>query len=125
MGLKWTDSREIGEALYDANPDLDPKTVRFTDMHQWICDLEDFDDDPNASNEKILEAILLVWLDEAEYSGGPALAARLLIRINKMTEAMKITLSTQPADARWGEKATYSINNDGITLHLTAKMTSA
>jgi len=46
-------------------------------------------------------------------------AARLLIRINKMTEAMKITLSTQPADARWGEKATYSINNDGITLHLT------
>ena len=66
MGLKWTDSREIGEALYDANPDLDPKTVRFTDMHQWICDLEDFDDDPNASNEKILEAILLVWLDEAE-----------------------------------------------------------
>jgi FeS assembly protein IscX len=56
MGLKWTDSREIGEALYDANPDLDPKTVRFTDMHQWICDLEDFDDDPNASNEKILEA---------------------------------------------------------------------
>lgn len=46
MGLKWTDSREIGEALYDAYPDLDPKTVRFTDMHQWICDLEDFDDDP-------------------------------------------------------------------------------
>ena len=45
MGLKWTDSREIGEALYDAYPDLDPKTVRFTDMHQWICDLEDFDDD--------------------------------------------------------------------------------
>ena len=38
MALKWTDSREIGEALYDAYPDLDPKTVRFTDMHQWICD---------------------------------------------------------------------------------------
>ena len=37
MGLKWTDSREIGEALYDAFPDLDPKTVRFTDMHQWIA----------------------------------------------------------------------------------------
>ncbi|PQK53554.1 Fe-S assembly protein IscX [Escherichia coli] len=46
--------------------ELDPKTVRFTDMHQWICDLEDFDDDPQASNEKILEAILLVWQDEAE-----------------------------------------------------------
>ncbi len=52
MALKWTDSREIGEALYDAYPDLDPKTVRFTDMHQWICDPEEFDDDPNASNEK-------------------------------------------------------------------------
>lgn len=38
-----------------------------------------------------------------------------------MTEAMKITLSTQPADARWGDKATYSINNDGITLHLNGK----
>ncbi len=66
MGLKWTDSREIGEALYDSRPDLDPKTVRFTDLHQWICDLEDFDDDPGGSNEKILEAILLVWLDETD-----------------------------------------------------------
>ncbi|MDI5399911.1 Fe-S cluster assembly protein IscX, partial [Salmonella enterica subsp. enterica serovar Kentucky] len=42
----WTDSREIGEALYDAYPDVDPKTVRFTDLHQWICELDDFDDDP-------------------------------------------------------------------------------
>lgn len=41
MGLKWTDSREIGEALYDAYPDVDPKTVRFTDLHQWICELDD------------------------------------------------------------------------------------
>ena len=53
MGLKWTDSREIGEALYDAYPDIDPKTVRFTDMHQWICALEDFDDDPQASNSRL------------------------------------------------------------------------
>ncbi|MCL2899725.1 Fe-S cluster assembly protein IscX [Brenneria tiliae] len=66
MGLKWTDSRGIGEALYDRFPELDPKTVRFTDMHQWICELEEFDDAPDASSEKILEAILLVWLDEAE-----------------------------------------------------------
>ena len=66
MALKWTDSREIGEALYDAYPDTDPKTVRFTDMHRWICQLEAFDDQPNASSEKILEAILLVWLDEFE-----------------------------------------------------------
>ena len=50
----------------DRNPDLDPKTVRFTDLHKWICELEDFDDDPNKSNEAILEAILLKWLDEFE-----------------------------------------------------------
>ncbi|AKH62114.1 MULTISPECIES: Fe-S cluster assembly protein IscX [Photorhabdus] len=66
MSLKWSDSREIGEALFDKFPDLDPKTVRFTDMHQWICDLDDFDDAPEKSNEKVLEAILLVWLDEFE-----------------------------------------------------------
>lgn len=66
MSIKWTDSRAIGEALYDQFPDTDPKTVRFTDLHQWICELEDFDDNPDASNEKILEAILLVWMDEYE-----------------------------------------------------------
>ena len=66
MGLKWQDSREIGEALYDLYPDTDPKTVRFTDMHQWICELEEFDDATEKSNEKVLEAILLVWLDEFE-----------------------------------------------------------
>ncbi|WP_029684665.1 Fe-S cluster assembly protein IscX [Tatumella saanichensis] len=64
MSLKWTDSRAIGEALYDEYPDTDPKTVRFTDLHRWICELDGFDDNPDASNEKILEAILLVWLDE-------------------------------------------------------------
>ena len=64
--MKWADSQAIAEALYDRNPDLDPKTVRFTDMHQWICELEGFDDVPENSNEKILEAILLCWLDEYE-----------------------------------------------------------
>lgn len=64
--MKWTDSQLIAEALYDRDPDLDPKTVRFTDMHQWICELDGFDDDPEKSNEKILEAILLCWLDEYE-----------------------------------------------------------
>ncbi|WP_439328245.1 Fe-S cluster assembly protein IscX [Lonepinella sp. BR2357] len=64
--MKWTDVQAIAEALYDRDPDLDPKTVRFTDMHQWICELEDFDDNPEASNEKILEGILLAWLDEFE-----------------------------------------------------------
>ena len=64
--MKWSDTLEIGEALFDLYPDTDPKTVRFTDMHQWICNLDGFDDDPQKSNEKILEAILLVWLDEFE-----------------------------------------------------------
>lgn len=62
--MKWTDVQEIAEMLYERDPDLDPKTVRFTDMHQWICEFKDFDDDPEASNERILEAILLHWLDE-------------------------------------------------------------
>ncbi len=66
MSLKWTDSQAIGEALYDRYPDIDPRTVRFTDLHRWICLLDDFNDDPQASNEKILEAVLLVWLDEAD-----------------------------------------------------------
>lgn len=64
--MKWTDAQEIAEILYDRDPDLDPKTVRFTDMHRWICELDGFDDDPEASNEKILEAILLRWLEEYE-----------------------------------------------------------
>lgn len=64
--MKWHDTREIGEALYDIYPEVDPKTVRFTDMYQWICALDDFDDEPQKSNEKVLEAILLVWLDEYE-----------------------------------------------------------
>ena len=64
MGLKWTDSQDIAIELADKFPDLNPQTVRFTDMHQWITELEDFDDEPNRSNEKILEVILLCWLDE-------------------------------------------------------------
>ncbi|MBD1576678.1 MULTISPECIES: Fe-S cluster assembly protein IscX [Vibrio] len=64
MGLKWSDSQDIAIELYEKFPDLDPTTVRFTDMHQWITELEEFDDQPNKSNEKILEAILLCWLDE-------------------------------------------------------------
>ena len=44
--MKWTDAQLIAEELYDHNPDLDPKTVRFTDLHKWICELDGFDDDP-------------------------------------------------------------------------------
>ncbi|ART81856.1 Fe-S assembly protein IscX [Oceanisphaera profunda] len=64
MSLKWTDSREIALDLLEAYPDTDPKTVRFTDLHQWICELDGFDDDPKRSNENILEAIIMIWMDE-------------------------------------------------------------
>lgn len=64
--MKWTDTYDIAAALYDLHPDTDPLTVRFTDMHQWICDLDGFDDDPQASNERILEAIQAAWIEEAE-----------------------------------------------------------
>lgn len=64
--MKWTDSLEIALALAETRPDVDPRTVRYTDMHSWICALEEFDDDPQASNERILEAIQMAWIDEAD-----------------------------------------------------------
>tara|TARA_B100000035_G_scaffold152334_1_gene129756 strand:+ start:2008 stop:2205 length:198 start_codon:yes stop_codon:yes gene_type:complete len=64
MSLKWTDSLDIAIELSDKYPDVDPKYIRYTDLHQWICDLESFDDDPDNSNEKILEAIQMNWIDE-------------------------------------------------------------
>jgi FeS assembly protein IscX len=63
--MKWTDILPIAEALYDKHPELDPLTIRFTDLHRWVCELEEFDDEPNRSNEKILEAIQTAWIDEA------------------------------------------------------------
>ncbi|GLT19539.1 Fe-S assembly protein IscX [Vibrio zhanjiangensis] len=64
--MKWTDSRDIAIELCDKFPDLDPKTVRFTDLHKWITELDEFDDEPNRSNEKILEAVILCWMDEMD-----------------------------------------------------------
>jgi FeS assembly protein IscX len=64
--MKWTDTLRIAEALFDKFPDIDPLTVRFTDLHRWITELEDFADDPNRSGEKILEAIQMAWIDEAK-----------------------------------------------------------
>mgnify|MGYP006287911137 FL=1 len=64
--MKWTDTREIAIALAETQPDVDPKAIRFTDLHRWVMALPGFDDDPNRSNEKILEAIQMQWIDEAE-----------------------------------------------------------
>ena len=66
MSLKWTDSRDIAIALDEAHPDIDPISLRFTDLMQWVLDLEEFDDDPEHSGEKILEAIQMAWLDEKD-----------------------------------------------------------
>jgi FeS assembly protein IscX len=62
--MKWTDVQTIAEALYDAHPDVDPKVIRFTDLHAWIMALDGFSDAPNNSNEKILEAIQQLWIEE-------------------------------------------------------------
>ncbi len=66
MKLKWVDSLEIAIELDEAHPDVDPKFVNFVDLRQWVIDLEDFDDDPEHSGERILEAIQLAWMEEKE-----------------------------------------------------------
>ncbi|MCW5749681.1 MAG: Fe-S cluster assembly protein IscX [Alphaproteobacteria bacterium] len=66
MGLKWTDVIDIAIELSERHPDVDVVNIRFTDLHKWICELPDFDDDPKRSNEKILEAIQMAWLDEKD-----------------------------------------------------------
>lgn len=65
MTLKWTDSREIAIALADRHPDTDPRTIRFTDLFEWVRQLDDFNDDPDHCGEKILEAIQMAWIEEA------------------------------------------------------------
>lgn len=64
--MKWTDTREIAIALADSFPDVDPKTIRFTDLRQWVLGLEGFGDAPDRSGEKILEAIQMAWIEEAD-----------------------------------------------------------
>ena len=64
--LKWIDSRDIAIALIDAHPEVDPRLVRFTDLYRWVTELPGFDDDPKKSGEKILEAIQMLWIEEAE-----------------------------------------------------------
>jgi FeS assembly protein IscX len=63
--MKWTEVREIAIALVEKHADVDPQYVRFTDLHNWVMELDGFDDDPKHSGEKILEAIQMAWIDEA------------------------------------------------------------
>ena len=66
MVLKWVDSLEIAIELDETYPDVDPKSVNFVDLRQWILGLDDFDDDPEHSGERILEAVQLAWMEERE-----------------------------------------------------------
>lgn len=66
MSLKWTDVLDIAIELEEAHPEVDPQYVRFTDLHDWVCELENFSDDPQHSNERILEAIQMAWIDEKD-----------------------------------------------------------
>jgi FeS assembly protein IscX len=62
--LKWTDSEDIGILLHEKRPELDPLTVRFTDLRAWVIELSEFEDEEKASNEAKLEAIQMAWLEE-------------------------------------------------------------
>jgi len=64
--MKWTDTLDIAIALADTHPEVDPLTVRFTDLMNWVMALDGFDDEPGRCGEKILEAIQQAWIDEAD-----------------------------------------------------------
>jgi FeS assembly protein IscX len=66
MGLKWTDSLDIAIELDEAHPEVDPRHVNFVDLRNWVLTLDDFDDDPQHSGEKQLEAIQMAWIEERD-----------------------------------------------------------
>ena len=70
MSLTWSDAEEIGIKLLEKYPDINPLTVRFTDLHRYVTQLEGFADDPKASSEGKLEAIQMAWYEEWQESSG-------------------------------------------------------
>ncbi len=66
MQLMWTDVQDIAIELAEKHSDVNPQYVRFTDLHRWVVELEGFSDDPERSNEKILEAIQMTWIEEQD-----------------------------------------------------------
>jgi len=64
--MKWIDVREIAISLSEKHPDIDPKSIRFVDLHNLVIGLDGFDDDHHRGGEKVLEAIQAMWIDEAE-----------------------------------------------------------
>jgi len=68
--FSWTDIEDIALGLMESHPDLDPLTVRFTDLHKWVTELPNFEGDPKDSNEKKLEAIQMAWYEEYKEEHG-------------------------------------------------------
>ena len=64
--MKWTDVNDIAIELDEAYPDIDPLSVRFTDLQQWVMALPSFDDDPARCGERILEGIQMAWIEERD-----------------------------------------------------------
>ena len=64
--MKWTDINDIAIELYETHPDIDPTTIRFVELHNWVVDLPGFDDDHSRGGEKVLEAIQQAWINEAD-----------------------------------------------------------
>jgi FeS assembly protein IscX len=64
--MKWTDTLDVAIALSEKFPDVDPNAVRFTDLYDWVLQLDGFSDDPKRCGEKILEAIQMAWIEELE-----------------------------------------------------------
>ncbi len=62
--LTWADAEDLGILLHERKPDVDPLSVRFTDLRRWVCELPEFGDDPQASSEGKLEMIQMAWLEE-------------------------------------------------------------
>jgi len=65
MSLKWTDVLDIAIELTESKPDVDPRFVNLVDLHRWVVELTDFEDDPQRGGEKVLEAIQGAWIEEA------------------------------------------------------------
>ena len=64
--MKWTDINDIAIELVDTHANVNPLTINFVDLRNWVLALPDFDDDPNHSGEKILEAIQAAWIEELD-----------------------------------------------------------
>ena len=64
--MKWTDTLDIAIELDENDPDIDPRSINFVDLRNLVVNLKDFDDDPERTGEKILEAIQMNWIEERE-----------------------------------------------------------